>query len=176
MRGRRGIGLLLAALLAVSLPVLIGCAGKPGHRPAEKPEDSPDATKPQIPDTVPEENLPPEEETVRVAIQLAFPSVTQAGYRLGSVATDEAAKAYQKQVREEQEKMIRMIEETLGHPIAVKQRLTLTTNVISANVFPADIDAIRLVEGVVSVTEEIRHEITDGSTPLPAPPGQTATG
>ena len=101
-----------------------------------------------------------------------------AGFRSQSLRCSvfQSAKAYQKQVREEQEKMIRMIEETLGHPIAVKQRLTLTTNVISANVFPADIDAIRMVEGVVSVTEEIRHEITDGSTPLPAPPGQTATG
>ncbi len=179
MSRRRGIRLLLAAMLAIALPVLMGCAGKPELPAAETPEKTPDTT-PQTPEETPEETKEPEptrtdpaeeEPTVRVAIRLSSPSVTQAGYRLGSVTRDPAAKAYQQQLRAEQDEMIRRIEETLGRAIQVKQRLTLTTNVISANVREADMDVIRAMEGVVSVTEETRYELTDGAAPLPTRPG-----
>ena len=178
MSGGRGRRILLAALLLLlSIPVLTGCMEKRTSAAKDEPEGSWEKnTVPEPEEIAPEEapmKTPHAEPTVRVAIKLSAPSVTQAGYRLGSVAKNPDAKAYQEQLQEEQEKMIRRIEEQLGHPIEVKQRMTLTTNVISANVYPSDLDTLRAMDGVVSVTEETRHEPTAG---VPTVPGNTASG
>ena len=198
MSRRHGIRLLLAALLAISLPALIGCAVKPdrpapddGQLPAETPEETPEQAPDAQPATAaeetPEEPKEPEESkreeaaadeepTVRVAIRLASPPLTQAGFRLNSIAKDPEAKAYQEKLRKEQDEMIRRIEETLGHPIAVMQRLTRSANVISANVRPSDIDVIRAMDGVLGVTEEILNEPTGMTPSVPTMPGRTTTG
>lgn len=182
MSGRHRLGILLAALLLASLPILAGCA-KNNVSESREPSAGGEADPPTQP--TPEDAVGGEEEdvikpvtgkTVRVAIRLAAPSVTGAGYSLGGIANDPEAQAYQARLREEQDEIIRQIEERLGHPIDVKQRLTLSTNVISANVYPDDIEAIRSMEGVVSITEEMRHDPTGSVTPRPATPGNTASG
>ncbi|MBQ2062246.1 MAG: hypothetical protein II458_06175 [Oscillospiraceae bacterium] len=192
MSRRHGIRILLAALLAISLPVLVGCAVKPdrpaasdGQNPAQTPEETPDETPQPPEDTQMEtgeltqepakEVIPPgREKTVRVAILLASPSVTQAGFPLSSIVRDPEAKAYQEKLKSEQDEMIRRIEKRLGHSIEVKQRLIKSVNVISANVRPDDIEVIRSIDGVASVTEEMLNELT-GRTTIPGQPGGKAT-
>ena len=179
MSGKRGFGFLVTALALLAVPILAGSF----RRNAEETDEMPtgEGRKNEVasePVGSAKEDAPVTAgaavdpgPVVRAAIKLSAPSVTQAGYRMGSVAKDPDAKAYQEQLRREQEQMIRRIEERLGHSIEVKQRMTLTTNVISANVYLTDLDLIRSVDGVVSVSEETRHEPTAGA---PAARGKTA--
>lgn len=182
MSGQRGFRILLAALLLASLPILAGCAKKSVLQPRESSsggkEAPPDKPKPEDALEGEEKEViqPTTGKMVRVAIRLAAPSVTGAGYSLGSITQNPEAQAYQDKLRQEQDEMIRRIEERIGHPIQVKQRMTLSTNVISANVYITDIELIRSMKGVISVTEETRHDPTGGATPSPAIPGNTASG
>ena len=185
MSRRHGEKLLLAALLALSLPVLAACIRRP-ERPATEDDQTPTETpqetsEEEVPNT-PEETETPEpgethpaemKKTVRVAIKLTTPSVTQMGYSLGTIASDPEAQAYQARLCEEQDEMIRRIEDCLGHPLDVRQRLTLSTNVISAEVYPMEIEMIRAMDGVKGVTEETRNDPTSGVSVIP---GKTARG
>lgn len=189
MSGKRGFKIMLAALVLLSIPILAGCADRRTEEGNQKPpgeendpQIAPDLTEPETDLPEPEDpdgeggedvTVPRTDKTVRVAIKLDNPSVTQAGYSLGTIASDPEGQAYQEQLRTEQDEMIRRIEEQLGHVLDVRQRLTMTTNVISANVYPDELDSIRAMEGVVSVTEETLHEPTIG---VPTVPGNTVSG
>ena len=93
---------------------------------------------------------------IRVAIVLDTPSVAAAGYPVSGIVHDPEAQAYRDALTEEHAAIRARIEEALGHPIEVVCDLTLTVNVISANVMPHDPETIRTVEGVRSVEKERR--------------------
>lgn len=93
---------------------------------------------------------------IRVAIALESPSVASAGYPVRGVVHDPAAQAYREALMREHAAIKARIEEALGHPIEVVWDLTLMANVISADVWPGDIETIRAVEGVRSVEKERR--------------------
>ena len=97
--------------------------------------------------------------TVRVAIHLTTPSVIGAGYKANNITKDPEAQAYQAGLKKEQEEITRRIEAIIGHPLDVVWNFTLSTNVISANVYPSEIEKILTVDGVESVSEEQTYQL-----------------
>ena len=100
-------------------------------------------------------------DTVRVSIVLDEASAMDAGYSLDNIAEDEAADAYRNQLKAQQKHVTDMINAVVSSPIEVKWNLTLTVNIISANVKYGDIEKIRRVEGVKDVFIENTYEACD---------------
>ena len=98
--------------------------------------------------------VPMLKQPIRVAIALKSPSVAAAGYPVRGIVHDPEAQAYRDALMQEHAEIRARIEEALGHPIGVVWDLTLMTNLISAEVWPGDIETIRTVEGVRSVEKE----------------------
>ena len=182
MNGRRWPVAILAVLLASCVLPMTGC----GANRTEPAVDPAPQEEPVIPADPVEEAVDETEEddvkkddlgaTVRVAIRLASPSVTKAGYRLAEIAQNPEAQAYRAKLEEEQREIVRQIEELTGHPLEVVWSFTLTTNVISANAYADDLDLIRTVDGVVSVDIEQRNEPTGSATAGLNQPNQGVTG
>ena len=107
---------------------------------------------------------------IRIAIRLCAPSVTECGFRLNSLVGDPEARACLAGVEAGQQEVLKRIEERLGHPIKVVWRFTRSANVISAWANPSELETIRSVEGVASVTEETRNEPNGRAIRIPAPP------
>lgn len=156
--------LLVRALAAAALFLLASTGASCGAQKGTVP-----------PDRVPETDVKDGEEkgsaakgeTVRVAIALEGASLAEAGFTSARTSGDPEAMAYQAELEERQNAVIAMIEEALGHPLRVVWRFTRNTNAISANVLPEEIEIIRGVEGVRSVTPERLnrpHTVTPGTS------------
>ena len=118
-----------------------------------------DMTTPEVKNVTQQEEteeMRPEEDItyVRVAIRLTDPSVTEKGFAMSEVSTNQEAKDYRAWLEEQQTEIIRQIEAYTGEPLDVRWQFTLSTNVISANVRVQDLEWIRALEGVADVTEE----------------------
>lgn len=170
-KGVRLLTLLTAALLLATA----GCSAEGQTEEIEPqseqtaPDDGPDAGSTKEEGSVTGET----QETVRVVIRLDKPSVAEAGYHIRSIATDPAAQAYRKELEQDQADVAHRIEEATGRPLDVVWNITLTANVISANVAPEDMELIRSVEGVVSVSEERLNQLHGpGSSAGLNPPGR----
>lgn len=100
---------------------------------------------------------------IRVVIALTSPSVAAAGYPIRSIVHDPEAQAYRDALMQEHAEIKARIEKTLGHPIEVHWDITLTSNFISADVRPGDIESIRTVEGVRSVEPERQIYLTENT-------------
>ena len=92
-------------------------------------------------------------QTVRAAITLEGPSLREAGFT-GSRGRTEEARDCRKQLEREQEELIGRISEAIGRPLDVAHRFTRNVNVISANVYPEELELIQGLEGVKSVSQE----------------------
>ena len=92
-------------------------------------------------------------QTVRAAIALESPSLREAGFT-GSRGRTEEARDCRKQLEREQEELIGRISEAIGRPLDVAHRFTRNVNVISANVYPEELELIRGLEGVKNVSRE----------------------
>ena len=172
---------LAAALFLALLMMAAGCADRPSES-AKPGEDSPQ--KQEAAPNQPAGEEPSQEETdpnrpakeaerksaeeaddmVRVAIALDKPSVAEAGYRVNNIANDPAAQAYRGELERYQAEITRRIEALTGEPLDVVWNITLTANVISANVRLSDMERIRTVEGVASVEQETLNEPTSPGT------------
>ena len=96
--------------------------------------------------------------TVRIAIALYGDSLRKAGFGKTRISDDSDARAYRNGLEREQDEVISRIEACLGHPLYVRRRFTRNVNVISADVFVEEIDMIRSVRGVKSVSiEQLNH-------------------
>lgn len=107
-------------------------------------------------------------EYIRVSILLEAPSVTEAGYSLSEITSNSDAQAYQMKLKEIQAEIIHLIEEHTGEPMDVKWQITLSANVISANIRSLDKEWISQLPGVVSVMEETLTEPNHTGTQNPA--------
>ncbi|MDO4413612.1 MAG: S8 family serine peptidase, partial [Erysipelotrichaceae bacterium] len=95
---------------------------------------------------------------IRVSIVLDEQSTMEAGYSVENISTDSAAKSYRNQLKSRQNEVTASIESVLNKSLDVKWNLTLTVNIISANVTYGDIAKIRLVDGVKDVFTENQYE------------------
>ena len=100
-------------------------------------------------------------EVVRVAIKLAKPSAVEAGFALHNISGNTDAAGYREALAREQAALQSAIERDAlgGRALDVVWNLTLTANLISANVRRGDIKAIRSVEGVADVVELTRYDV-----------------
>jgi len=173
---------LAAALFLALLMMAAGCAdrpsesAKPGEDSPQKQEAAPNQpageepsqegeTDPNGPAKEAERKSAEEaDDMVRVAIALDKPSVAEAGYRVNNIANDPAAQAYRAELERYQAEITRRIEALTGEPLDVVWNITLTANVISANVRLSDMERIRTVEGVASVEQETLNEPTSPGT------------
>ena len=97
-------------------------------------------------------------ESVRVSIVLEEPSVIEKGYATQNLAENRSAMAYRAQLQSRQQSVIQSISRALPQKLDVVWNLTLAANVISANVPYGQIDTIRALSGVKSVTLETRYD------------------
>ena len=95
---------------------------------------------------------------VRVSIELEGKSTIDAGYPMDSIAENRAAISYRDSLRAQQEAMTALIEQAIGSTLDVRWNLTLTMNVISANVRYGDIAKIKTLSGVKNVFLENRYD------------------
>lgn len=113
-------------------------------------------------------------DVVRVSIVLQKESTIDAGFSTLNIADNAAAMAYREKLQDEQVEMTAVIEEALGQELDVAWNLTLTANIISANVQYGQIEAIADLPGVKDVVLETRYEPAVYSSEKVADP-QTAT-
>ena len=97
-------------------------------------------------------------ESVRVSIVLEEPSVIEKGYAAQDIAENRSAMSYRAQLQSRQQTVAQAISRKLPQKLDVVWNLTLAANVISANVKYGQIDTIRALPGVKSVTLETRYE------------------
>ncbi|MBR4445031.1 MAG: DUF4214 domain-containing protein [Solobacterium sp.] len=113
----------------------------------------------------PEEALTPEEmnRMVRVSIVLDDPSTLDQGYSTENIASNTGAVSYRNALRANQDAVTKRIEAVTGSALDVKWNLTLTVNIISANVRYMDIAKIENVDGVKEVILENQYEPQEDS-------------
>ena len=97
-------------------------------------------------------------EIVRVSIVLDSDSTLAAGYPGENIAENTAAVSYRDQLKDQQARVTRAIEDAIGETLDVKWNLTLAINIISANVQYKHIETIKKVSGVKDVFRERQYE------------------
>jgi lactocepin len=95
---------------------------------------------------------------VRVSIVLKGNSAIEAGYSVQSIGKNTAAAQYRRQLVKTQEAVTQTIEKKTGTDLDVQWNLTLTANLISADVKYGDIDKIKAAAGVKDVVLEAKYE------------------
>lgn len=95
---------------------------------------------------------------VRVSIVLDQPATIDKGYDTAEIADNAGAMNYRGSLKAHQAAVTAAIEKAIGKELDVRWNLTLTVNVISANVRWGDIPAIEKVEGVRTVEIENRYD------------------
>ncbi len=98
------------------------------------------------------------DDIVRVSIVLDEPATLENGFDAEGIAANARAVNYRDTLKAEQASIEAAIEEALGSELDVKWNLTLTVNIISANVRYGDISVIKSVRGVKTVVIENRYE------------------
>lgn len=110
----------------------------------EKLDDTPlpDALAPAAQEQEPEHTA---SELVRVSIVLEEPATLDAGFSTQDIADNARAMQYRSGLKERQADCIARVEEALGETLDVRWNLTLTANLISANVRYGQLEAIAAV-------------------------------
>ena len=98
------------------------------------------------------------DDVVRVSIVLEEPSVIEKGFDTQDLAENRQAVTYRSLLQNRQQAVAQAISRRLPQRLDVVWTLTLAANVISANVPYGQLDAIRSLPGVKSVTMETRYE------------------
>lgn len=99
-----------------------------------------------------------EDDVVRVSIVLEELSVIEKGFDIQDLAENRQAVTYRSMLQNRQQAVAQAISRRLPQRLDVVWTLTLAANVISANVPYGQLDAIRSLPGVKSVTMETRYE------------------
>lgn len=162
---RRITGAILTLTMVLTLGVTCRTAfdrdgNAAGTLPAEKIDGGPSAEgRPLGEDSISQEErrmgagLTPET-VVRASIVLERPSALEAGFPVSGLASDEEAARYRLGLLADQRAAQATVESALGKPLEVVWNLTLTANVISANVLYGELEAIKAVDGVKDVYVE----------------------
>ena len=104
-------------------------------------------------------------DVVRVSIVLDKASTIDAGYSTMDIASNQAAMNYREGLKKDQTDMVYRIERTIKSDLDVVWNLTLTANIISANVQYGQIKAIEKLPGVQCVVLEnqyVPHKVETG--------------
>ncbi len=128
--------------------------------------DDPIADEPQYADT----------DVVRVSIILKDQSTLEVGFPAEDIAHNNEAMAYRARLQDTQETMTAALERKLGGKLDVVWNLTLSANIISANVQYGQIEAIESVRGVEQVLIEICYAPDVVSREETADPNMATSG
>lgn len=101
---------------------------------------------------------------VRVSIVLETPSVLDKGFSVSGLASNAAAMEYSASLRRMQDGLTEKISGVLGNRLDVQWNLTLTANVISANVLYGQIETIKAVSDVKDVLIEPLYSVPETET------------
>ena len=112
---------------------------------------------------------------VRVSIVLEKKSVLEAGFPAEQIGSNRAAMAYRANLAQEQSRVQERIERVTGEKLDVVWNLTLTANLISANVAYGQIPALEALPGVEQVFLETQYEPAVVNTDLPADPNMSTS-
>ena len=112
---------------------------------------------------------------VRVSIFLDKKGVLDAGFAVDGLASNASAQAYREKLQKSQNDLINKIEKATKEKLDVVWNLTLSTNLISANVKYSQIATISAIKGVKNVVIEAQYE-PDVATKADADPNMATSG
>ncbi len=157
----RCLSLLLAACLVLSLaPTAIHAS--PAESEVRFEEISPEEVSADLRMDKDQPNQEQEtrdpDEQVRVSIVLEKAPVLDKGYSTMGLAANQQATAYRQELLADQQAVTARISKATGRELDVAWNLTLTGNIISANVRYGDMEKIAATRGVAQVVLETRYE------------------
>ena len=157
---RRGFALLMALCMVLSLmPTAFAAEAESSGTQVPftvVPNDENDLKREAVSDET--EPAYDANEQVRVSILLEEPSVIEKGFATQSMGENPSAMAYRAGLQSRQETVTQAISRKMPGKLDVVWHLTLAANLISANVPYGQLDTIRALPGVKSVTLETRYE------------------